>query len=460
MNCCQEMSRREMLWRSARGVTTLGALLGSVPQTLGDTQNLIHPLAAKQPHFRPRARRVIFLHQSGGASHVDSFDPKEKLSRDHGKTVGSGNRPLFGSPWKARPRGKSGILVTDLFPHIGSVIDDVCLIRSLHGDQGDHFQATLLMHTGSNGPARPSIGAWLSHGLGTDNVNLPSHVVFAKNKPYAGSQVWDTNFLPDYHQGVRVVPGDDPIANLRPNPATAPLQSLELDMLNQVNEDHYQRRRYFSELAARILSFQTAYKMQNIAPDLFDLKSESDATLDLYGLRRGDNTSYAWQCLMARRMAEHGVRFIEIIDTGSNRNWDAHGNIDSHKPLAEAIDQPIAGLIRDLKLRGMFADTLIVWCTEFGRTPTSDGSSSRGRGHHRHAFTCWLAGGSVRGGTTYGESDDIGNKVAVNPVDVHDFHATILHIMGLDHTRLTYAHDGRDFRLTDVHGNVIHDILA
>ena len=460
MNGCEQMNRRELLWRSVTGTATLSAMLGSVAQAFGTPAKVMHPLTAQTPHFQARARRIIFLNQSGGVSHVDSFDPKEKLTQDNGKTQGNGKKVLLGSPWQAQARGQSGIMVTELFPHIGSVIDDICLIRSLHGDQGDHFQATLQMHTGSNGPSRPSIGAWLSYGLGTLNLNLPSHVVFAKNKPYAGSQVWDANFLPDYHGGVLVDPGDNPIPNLKPDADSAALQPMELDMLRQVIELHRERRPFWSELAARILSFQTAYQMQSIAPALFDLSQESDAIFDLYGLKRGDNSSYAWQCLMARRMAEQGVRFIELIDTGSNRNWDAHGNIQSHQPLAKAIDKPIAGLIKDLKQRGMLDDTLIVWTTEFGRTPNTESGSPRGRGHHRHVFTCWLAGGGVKGGTVYGSSDDIGMRVADKPVHVHDFHATILHIMGLDHEKLTYSHNGRDFRLTDVHGNVVRDILA
>jgi len=455
------LTRRELLTHSAVGLGALySVFLGSVPQTLGDTQNLNHPLAPKQPHFTPRAKRVIFLYQTGGASHVDSFDPKEKLYADHGKSTGSGNRILLASPWESKPHGKSGLMVTDLFPHVASVIDDICLIRSMHGDQGDHFQATLQMHNGSNGLAMPSIGAWLSYALGTENPNLPSHVVFSRNKPYAGSQIWDSNFLPDYHQGVHVQPGDNPIPNIFPNEKTAPMQIMELEMLKRVNQQHYEQRKRQTELAARMLSFQTAYNMQTIAPGLFDYKKESDATLEMYGLKRGDNTSYAWQCLMARRMAEKGVRFIEIIDTGSSRNWDAHGDIKSHAPLAKAIDQPIAALIKDLKQRGMYKDTLMVWCTEFGRTPQSDGKNPKGRGHHRSVFTCWLAGGAVKGGTAYGASDEIGNGIAENPVHIHDFHATILHIMGLDHERLTYHHNGRDFRLTDVHGKVIHNILA
>ncbi len=398
--------------------------------------------------------------QTGGVSHVDSFDPKPALARDEKKKSKlNRDRGFKPSMWAHQPRGESGLEITNLFPHIGAMADDLCLIRSLHGDHGDHFEATLHMHTGSNGSALPGIGAWMSYGLGTANPNLPSHVVFADKQPYAGSQAWDSNFLPAYHQGVRIQPGNEPIPNLRPDDALAAAQPAEMKMLEKMNRRHFKSRADNAELAARILSFETAYSMQNLAPDLFDLSKETDHTLDLYGTKRDDNKSFGWQCLMARRMAERGVRFIEVIDTGSSGNWDAHSNIQGHGKLAKIIDQPIAGLLTDLKQRGLYEDTLVIWCTEFGRTPYPD-SNPTGRGHHKQVFTCWLAGGGVKGGYAYGKSDEHGLAPAENPVHVHDFHATILHLVGMNHEQLTYHWAGRNFRLTDVHGEVIHDILT
>ena len=454
-----DMNRREMLFRSALGLGAIPTLsLSSVQNTLGAGLDAApHPLAAQAPHFAPRAERVIFLYQAGGVSHVDTFDPKEELTAQHGKSVEGRRRrsKLKKSDWDARPCGKNGTMITTLFPHISSVIDDICLIRSMTGDQNGHQQANLLMHTGSNGSAMPGIGAWLSYGLGTQNVELPSHVVFCKALPYAGSQNWDSYFLPSYHQGVRVTPSDDPIPNLKPF-QKAELQDKELKMLQKINSQHLLSRQGMSDLVARMLAFKSAYSMQNIVPELFDVSDESDSILNLYGVERGDNSSYAWQCLMARRLAEQGVRFIEIVDSGADDNWDNHSDMKMHEGMANMVDQPVAALIKDLKQRGMYDDTLIVWCTEFGRTPTGKG----GREHHASVFSCWLAGGAVKGGMVYGASDELGMKIAENPVHVHDFHATILHIMGLDHERLTYRHAGRDFRLTDVHGEVVHDILA
>jgi hypothetical protein len=280
-------------------------------------------------------------------------------------------------------------------------------------------------------------------------------VVFAAREPYAGSQVWDANFLPACHQGTRVLPGDEPIPNLKPYIEDAGLQQREMDFLQRVNGRHLATRGEHSELSARMLSFRTAHSMQKLAPDLFDLRAEAPSTFDLYGFKPGDKKSFGWQCLMARRMAERGVRVVELIDTGASNNWDAHGNIRTYDRLAKNIDQPIAGLIQDLKMRGMLDETLIVWCTEFGRTPSRDKKNSTGRGHHRSVFTCWLAGGGVAGGTTYGASDEIGMNVGQDGVHVHDFHATILHLMGINHKRLTYNHAGRNFRLTDVAGRIL-----
>jgi hypothetical protein len=290
------------------------------------------------------------------------------------------------------------------------------------------------------------------------NQNLPSFVVLAPHLPYAGPQVWSNDFLPAYHQGTRVVPGGDPIPNIKRQSATAELQELELGLAGAFNRAHLKRSGNDLELAARIKTFETAFQMQFAAPEAFDISSETEETLQLYGMKRGENDSFGWQCLMARRLAERGVRFIELIDSGSSNNWDSHGDMAGHIPLAKKIDQPIAGLLRDLKRRGLLDDTLVIWTTEFGRTPGTDGA--KGRGHHPAVFSSWLAGGGIKSGIAYGESDEIGATVGNNPVHVHDFHATILHLMGLDHEKLTYHHAGRDFRLTDVHGRVMNEILA
>lgn len=452
------LSRRSLLQRSllATGACAGFGLAERLFPLFAAPDPEPHPLAPRTPHFAPRAKRVIMFFLTGGMSHMDSFDPKPELAKRHGEKFGRG--ALTASPWAHAPRGKSGIETTDLFPHINGVVDDLCILRSMTGDQNDHFEATLHMHTGSQGSALPGLGAWVSYGLGTENPNLPSHVVFCKDKPYAGSQVWDSNFLPAYHQGVCITPGSDPIPNLKPhtdNPRA--LQNRELAMLQRLNERHLSTRAHDGELAARMLSFRTAASLETIAPDLLDLGNEPDFILKQYGVERGDNKSFAWQTLVARRMAESGVRFIELIDVGASGNWDAHGNIKSHAKLAQKVDQPIAALIRDLKDRGLLDDTLVMFTTEFGRSP--DGTNG-GRNHQCRAFTCWLAGGGAKRGVAYGASDDIGLTVADKPVHVHDFHATILHLLGLNHERLTYHHAGRDFRLTDVFGNVVRDVMA
>jgi hypothetical protein len=432
-------------------------------------QGRADPLAPAAPHFVPRARRVIFLFMTGGVSHVESFDPKPNLFRDHTRTVtihewqgrpGKFTRHLKKPHWAFRPHGKCGTEVSDLFPRVAGCVDDLCVIRSLKSDHTNHYEATLMMHTGSISFARPSLGAWLSYGLGTVNRNLPSFLVLAPHVPYAGDQTWGADFLPPCHQGTRVVPGPVPIADMKRRTPTARLQDLELQMLQVRNREHLAARGGDRDLAARIQSFETAWGMQQEAPEAFDLSREPDSVLKMYGLARGSTQGFAWQCLVARRLAERGVRFIELIDVGSANNWDAHGDMNTHLPLAKNVDQPIAGLLQDLKLRGMLDDTLVVWATEFGRTPYNERPDAAGREHHHWAFSVWMAGGGVKRGVTYGASDEYGIHVAEDPVHVHDFHATILHLMGLDHERLTFRHAGRDFRLTDVHGRVVKEILV
>jgi hypothetical protein len=423
-----------------------------------------NPLAPKKPHFPPKAERVIWLFSTGGVSQMDTFDPKPKLFAADGKTLGVGGglsnekRPLLKPRWAFKPGGTCGTQVSDLFPHLRDKMDDVCLIRSMTSDNNEHFQATLAIHTGSFFVARPSIGSWISYGLGTVNQNLPSFVVIAPYLPYAGTQVFANDFLPAYHQGTRVIPGKEPVPNVKRQGNTADLQEMELGFADALNKGHLARHGNDTDLAARVRTFETAFKMQFEAPEAFDISKEPDKILELYGLKRGDTEGYGWQCLIARRLAQRGVRFIELIDSSSSKNWDAHSDMAEHEPLARKIDRPIAGLLTDLKRLGMLEDTLVVWTTEFGRTPGQDGP--KGRGHHPACFSSWLAGGGVKPGLAYGATDDIAATVAEKPVHVHDFHATILHLLGIDHEKLTYRHAGRDFRLTDVYGNVVKDILA
>lgn len=420
----------------------------------GDVRAEENPLAPKVPHFPGKAKRVIFLYMSGGVSHVDTFDPKPRLLEEYQK----GNTRYLPAQWQFKPRGKSGIEVSELFPKVGECIDDICLIRSMRGDHNDHYQATMGIHTGSVTVKRPSIGSWLTYGLGTENQNLPAFVVLAPDLPYAGSQVWDSDFLPAVYQGTRVLSGKEPIPNINRRALSEDIQKDELGLLEKLNRRHLATRATDGNLAARLKSYETAFGMQRAMPEALELSKETDATLKLYGLERGSAKGFAWQCLVARRLAERGVRFIELIDVGASNNWDAHSDIKSHEPLARNVDQAIAGLLRDLKSRGMLEETLVVWTSEFGRSPTAEGA--KGRGHFNKAYSSWLAGGGVKGGMVYGKSDEFGANVAENEVHVHDFHATILHLLGFDHEKLTFRYAGRDFRLTDVHGRVVKELLT
>ena len=469
-------SRRNMI-RSLVGGSLLmpGILSQLMAESDGDAKPASDdPLSPRPPHFKPRAKRVIFMNMSGGVSHVDSFDYKPKLFADHNKSYhvpakmleafAPNNRVVekyFKRPqWDFKQRGQSGLWISELFPKIAEQADDLCLLRSMRNDHADHFQATLGIHTGSVTFARPSIGSWVSYGLGTVNRNLPSFIVLAPLTPYAGGQVWASDFLPGCHQGTPVAPGAEPIANIRRRQNDSSLQELELGLAQAFNRRHLSQRGTDPNLSARIKSFETAFGMQSAAPEAFDLAQETEATLNLYGLPKGSTKGFAWQCLMARRLVERGVRFVELIDTGASNNWDAHGDMSTHGPLAKNIDQPIAALLQDLKARGLWDDTLVVWTTEFGRTPFNTGKDAKGREHHAEAFTSWLAGGGVKAGFSYGETDDYGCTVASKEVHIHDFHATILHLLGLNHERLTYRHAGRDFRLTDIAGEVIDEVLA
>ena len=428
------------------------------------------PLAPRQGHYPGKAKRVIFLFMTGGVSHVDTFDPKPRLKADVGKEVKADHPEIQDRPgyeriflkapqWEFSPYGRCGTEVSSLFPEVGTCVDDIALIRSMHTDHSNHYNATLGMHTGSFAFARPSIGSWVSYGLGTLNQNLPSFITIAPRQTYAGTQVYASDFLPGAHQGTLVVPGPQPIANVKPRVGMS-RQELELAALRRLNRQHLAHRSGHALAEARIKSFETAFGMQMAAPEAFDLSGESDATHELYGLERGSTEGFAWQCLAARRLVERGVRFVELIDTGSSGNWDSHGNMMDHVKLAKNVDQPIAGLLKDLKARGLLEDTLVVWTTEFGRTPFNNKADATGREHHNWAFSSWLAGAGVKPGIVHGATDEYGMKPIEDPVHVHDFHATILHLMGLDHEKLTYRHSGRDYRLTDVYGEVVDGVLA
>jgi hypothetical protein len=421
-------------------------------------------LAPRRTHFQPRANRLLFVFLTGGVSHVDTFDHKPKLATDSGRELetrqlrGSPNAKLMPSPFRFQACGQSGQVISELFAKLGTVADELCVIRTMHTDIVEHFQATLAMHTGSSTVPMPSFGSWLSYALGGDNPNLPSYVVLAEHLPYAGAQVYDSGFLPPEHQGVRIVPGSEPIPDLESPAPTVSLAELELTMLHELNAAHARLRPGDFSLPARDASFVTARGMMRAAPEAFDLTRETVGTLALYGAPPGDNQSFAAQCLTARRLLERGVRVVELIDTGSHDNWDAHGDMQDIRPKARRVDQALAGLIQDLKVRGLLDDTLVAICTEFGRTPTT--FNGKGREHYIDAFSSLLVGGGVRGGMAYGETDEYGMRIARDPCHVHDYHATILHLLGLDHTRVTYRYSGRDFRLTDVAGRVIQPILG
>ncbi len=456
-----------MLSRAAGGFGAI-ALSGMLAELDAAQPPSLDPLAPKKPHYPAKAKNVIFLFMGGGVSHVDTFDPKPQLTKDHNKSlnvhnyrghIGDFTQHFKKAQWEFRPRGESGIEVSDLFPYVGDVIDETCVIRSMTTDHIAHYEATLGMHTGSFSFARPSMGSWVSYGLGTENKNLPSFVVITGATPYARGQNWNNDFLPGCHQGLQVFPGTTPIANMNRRVPTTDLQTMELDLLRELNHSHLNTVSHDDQLEARIRSFETAFGMQTAAPEVFDLSGETQSTLDLYGLKQGDTTGFGWQCLIARRMIEEGVRFVECIDVGSSNNWDDHSNMLNHARLAKNVDQPIAGLIRDLKQRGLLEETLVVWTTEFGRTPYMAEQDAKGRDHHPMVFSSWMAGAGLKKGITYGASDEYGISVADKRVHVHDFHATILHLLGIDHTRLTYRHSGRDYRLTDVFGNVVKDIL-
>ena len=418
-----------------------------------------HPLAPQPGHFPAKAKHLILFFFTGGLSHVDTFDYKPKLQEDHGKNISGASRPLKGSQWKFQPYGECGKMVSELFPHVGRVVDEFCFLHTIRGDSGGHSAATLGMLTGSITVPMPSVGSWISYGLGTQNTNLPPYVVLAAKEPYNAYLAWDSSFLPGYHKGTRLFPGPAPLPDVKSPIASVTRRELEAIMLNDLNDSHLRRHASELDLQARVTSFDTAHGLMREAPEAFDIAREPQHVLDLYGTAAANPGSFGAQCLIARRMVERGVRVVYLFDVGSNTNWDNHSKMHLHAGLAKNVDQPIAGLVKDLKQHGLLEETLIVGCTEFGRTPWED-TVPDGRGHYNRNFTCFLAGGGVKGGYSHGVSDEYGAKAVESPVHTHDFHATILHLMGLDHERLTYRYSGRDFRLTDVHGNVVHDVIA
>jgi Protein of unknown function (DUF1501) len=457
------LNRRQMLGRLAGG---FGAV--ALSALLDEEARAARPKGVHGPHHTPRAKHCIFLFMSGGPSHVDSFDPKPALVKYDGKrlpvleqndnvTLGK-PRPLgnaFPSPWKFQKYGRVGLDVSELFPNVATVADDLCVIRSMCCDSFFHAQGTLEMMCGSGLFVRPSMGAWLLYGLGSENRNLPGFIIMGDPMSLVDQgKAFGSAFLPAALQGTRIISPKEPVPNLKPR-LSAREQREQLDVLKQLNLLHQAPRKEESALDARVQSFETAFRMQTAAPEAFDLARESAATRRLYGMDSKETTDFGQKCLLARRMVERGVRFVVV----NHSNWDQHSGLKAgHARNARQVDAPVAGLVKDLKSRGLLEDTLVLWGGEFGRTPNTEGKD--GRDHNTGAFTMWMAGGGVKPGHIHGVSDEFGAFVVDGRVHVHDLHATILHLMGLNHEKLTYRYSGRDFRLTDVHGNVVKEIIA
>jgi hypothetical protein len=466
-NC---LSRREVLSRIGGGFGSIAlasvfADAGWLAAAPANGSRATNPLAPRPPHFPARAKRLIFLFMNGGPSHVDTFDPKPELARHAGEPVpaawesASGRRnngKLMPSPFRSRRFGRSGIEATEIYPEIGGQIDDICVLRSMYTDNPNHEPGLLLMNSGNMQPIRPSMGAWLTYALGSDNQNLPGYIVLCPGKPVVGPQLWTNSFLPGIYQGTHINNRSiDPRTIIRDvnNRYLSPTaQRAQLDLLQQMNQAHLEQRGRDEQLEARIASLEMAFRMQGEAQEAFDISRETQATRRLYG-----DGEFANACLLARRLAERGVRMIQIY-YGNGQPWDDHGDINNHRNHAQKSDRPIAALLKDLKARGLLDDTLVVWGGEFGRTPTSQGA--KGRDHHSLGFSMWLAGGGVKAGHVHGATDEFGYRAIDKRMHVHDLHATILHLMGLDHERLTYRYSGRDFRLTDVHGQLVREIMA
>lgn len=460
-----------MLWRCANGVggVALAALLGDRAFAGSDPDPTRSSLGIA--HHRPRARNVIFLYMDGGPSQVDTFDPKPLLQREHGKpfkmkkepTQFNDNGNTLGSPWEFRRHGQSGLEVSDLFPHVGKWADHLCVIRSMTSTFSEHTNANYFLHTGLGLSGRPSMGSWVNYGLGSLNQNLPGFIVLNGGLiPPGGLDNFGSGFLPATYQGSIFRAGENPVANIHPAERIPGGQRSKLALLKQLDTSTAQRLGNPDAIDSAIKNYELAFAMQSAVPDLMDISGESEATKRLYGLDSAfaHTRTYGRQCLTARRLVERGVRFIELTCPGAGGDrWDQHGNIkEGHAKNALAVDQPIAGLLADLNARGLLDETLVVWAGEFGRTPFSQGSD--GRDHNPFGFSIWMAGGGVKGGIAYGETDEYGYKAVLNRMTIHDLHATMLHLLGVDHTRLTFRFSGRDMRLTDVHGDVPPEILA
>jgi hypothetical protein len=459
---------------SGFGAIALLGLLGNDRECLldsADAAEIPHSSGPRPPHYPARVRNVIFLYMDGGPSQVDTFDPKPLLEKEHGQpfkmkmepTQFNNNGNTFGSPWKFRRYGQSGLPVSDLFPRIGQCADDLCVVRSMASNFSEHTTANYFLHTGLGLSGRPSMGAWISYGLGSENQDLPGFVVLNGGLiPPGGLENFGSGFLPATFQASLFRPAPQPVANIRPLEARPELQASKLALIKTLDQGIAERLGHCDQVEAAIANCELAFRMQTAVPGLVDLQGESALTRQLYGLDASYEPTriFAAECLIARRLVERGVRFIELTcPSVSGDRWDQHGNLKSgHENNARAVDQPIAALLQDLKGRGLLDHTLVVWAGEFGRTPFSQGSD--GRDHNPFGFSIWLAGGGVRGGTIYGATDEYGYKVVENKVMVHDLHATMLHLLGIDHKRLTFRFGGRDMRLTDVHGEIVQGILS
>ena len=468
------LTRREMLAHCANGFGALALTALMAGRSFGDavsTRAAGNSLAPRQPHFRPKARTVIFLYMDGGPSQVDTFDPKPRLTAESGKPFGmkmeatqfNNNGNTLGSPWSFQQYGQSGIPVSELFPHVAQCVDDLAVVRSMTSNFSEHTNANYFLHTGSGLQGRPSMGAWAGYGLGSENADLPGFVVLNGGLiPPGGLDNFNSGFLPATYQGSIFKTGSNPVANVIPTEAKPEQQNAKLALMRKLDEGVVARMGKLDQIESAIANYELAWRMQAAVPELMSLGGESAATKKLYGVDSPNKmtATFAQQCLLARRLVERGVRFIELTcPDGAGDRWDQHKNLrDGHEKNSGAVDQPIAGLLRDLKSRGLLDSTLVVWGGEFGRTPFAQGAN--GRDHNPFGFTMWLAGGGVKGGTIYGATDEYGYKAVENKVAIHDLHATMLHLLGINHEKLTFRFSGRDIRLTDVYGEVLHDILA
>lgn len=460
-------TRREALQRMGTGL----GMIGLAGVCASQTAAAANPLSLKPPHFRPRAKHIIHLYMNGGPSQVDTFDPKPALATHAGQRPAStaelktenGTGGLRPSPFKFPKRGESGLEISELYTESGRFADDLCVIRSMYTDIPNHEPSMFMMNSGHVQAVRPSYGSWLLYGLGTENESLPGYVVLSPGLPVNGAANWSNRFLPGVYQGCHLnLPVDfrpqQVLPHLENGQLSVDSQRRQLDFIQQLNARHHAARTHEDALDARITSFELAFRMQTAAPEAFAWRTEPEHVQQLYHGTDGKMNGFGASCLLARRLVERGVRVVQIY-SGAGQPWDTHGNNDGqHKQLAAASDRSIAGLLADLKQRGLLEETLVLWGGEFGRTPASQGND--GRDHNHWGFSVWLAGGGVRGGLAYGATDEFGFKAVEKRVHPHDLHATMLHLMGLDHERLTYRYGGRDFRLTDVSGTVIRDILA